>query len=270
MDIPSPDSAPAALADLIAAGLVSHEMIGDPGRFAGAGGGEAEALRRLCGLVAGPVWRLEPFHYAFRIAPGDLGGTRDGASVEARAAALEAALAEALGPEAVWVNPADLAPARAAALPEAPLLLLRAQAEAVAEVLAAAGPGVQAVIGARLAAATARLAADLAPPSSGPAPDLAGRLAALESGQAALAAAAAAEAARAAEARAGQGAALDRLAGSVAALAAGLDAAAARDSAARETLAGFRESVGLALAEFLAALERRDAPAAPGRVPQVG
>ena len=62
LDIPSPESAPAALADLIAAGLVSHEMIGDPGRL----GGEAEALRTLCGLVSGSVWRIEPFHYAFR------------------------------------------------------------------------------------------------------------------------------------------------------------------------------------------------------------
>ena len=66
MDTPSSDSAPAALADLAAAGLVSHEMIGDPGRLAG----EAEALRVLCGLVAGPVWRIEPFHYAFRARPG--------------------------------------------------------------------------------------------------------------------------------------------------------------------------------------------------------
>ena len=56
------DSAPTALADLIAAGLVSHEMIGDPARL----GSEAAALKALCGLVAGPVWRIEPFHYAFR------------------------------------------------------------------------------------------------------------------------------------------------------------------------------------------------------------
>ena len=38
------DSAPAALADLIAAGLVSHEVIGDPGAGAEAG---------RCGCSAG-------------------------------------------------------------------------------------------------------------------------------------------------------------------------------------------------------------------------
>ena len=113
MDIPSPDSAPAALADLIAAGLVSHEMIGDPGRL----GGEAEALRTLCGLVAGPVWRIEPFHYAFRVAPGDLGGACDALGGEARAAALEAALQGALGADAAWVNAADLVPGAASATP---------------------------------------------------------------------------------------------------------------------------------------------------------
>ena len=94
MDIPSPESAPAALADLIAAGLVSHEMIGDPGRLAG----EAEALGTLCGLVSGSVWRIEPFHYAFRVGPGDLGG-----AVDAQASALEGALQAALGADAVWV-----------------------------------------------------------------------------------------------------------------------------------------------------------------------
>jgi hypothetical protein len=66
--VTQPDS-PAALADLVAAGLVSHEAIGDPARLA-----ETETRRVLCGLVAGPIWRIEPFHYAFRLAPGDLGG----------------------------------------------------------------------------------------------------------------------------------------------------------------------------------------------------
>ena len=66
MDSQSPDSAPTALADLVAAGLVSHEMIGDPARL----GPEAEVLRVLCGLVAGPIWRIEPFHYAFRAGAG--------------------------------------------------------------------------------------------------------------------------------------------------------------------------------------------------------
>ena len=39
----APDTAPAALTDLIAAGLVSHEVIGDPARL----GAEAETLRAL-------------------------------------------------------------------------------------------------------------------------------------------------------------------------------------------------------------------------------
>ena len=65
-----PDSGPAVLADLIAAGLVSHEMIGDPAALAS----EAEALQTLCAQVLGPVWRLDPFHYAFRARPEDLGG----------------------------------------------------------------------------------------------------------------------------------------------------------------------------------------------------
>ena len=54
---------PAALADLVAAGLVSHEMIGDPARL----GGEAAALRLLCAHVSGSIWRIEPYHYAFRL-----------------------------------------------------------------------------------------------------------------------------------------------------------------------------------------------------------
>ena len=124
-----PASAPAALADLIAAGLVSHEMIGDPARL----GREAEALRVLCGLVAGPIWRIEPFHYAFRAAGGDLSAALGLREPEDRAAALEAALQAELGPEAVWVNATDLLPEDpgAARLFDQPLLLLRAQATAV-------------------------------------------------------------------------------------------------------------------------------------------
>ena len=284
MDIPSPDSAPAALADLIAAGLVSHEMIGDPGRL----GGEAEALRSLCALVAGPVWRLEPFHYAFRIAQGDLGGACDDAGADGRATALEAALQGALGGDAVWVNAADLVPAAAGPgagpgsvsgsaagpLPDAPLLLLRARAEATREALAVGEGEVQAVIGARFAVAAARLAAEGAATAVTEARaearaeahaealvdagGLAARLAALEA------------------ARTGQEAALDRLAGAVATLAAGIDAAAARSEATAaalaDGLAAFRDTVGLTLAEFLAELERRaegraEAPM-PLRVPQ--
>ena len=127
-------SAPTALADLIAAGLVSHEMIGDPARL----GAEAEALRLLCGLVAGPVWRIEPFHYAFRAGPDDLGGVLE-RSRRAWAAALEAALQAELGADAVWVSATDLAEDDGGLLDQ-PLLLLRAQAEAVADALEAAGP----------------------------------------------------------------------------------------------------------------------------------
>jgi len=306
LDIPSPDSAPAALADLIAAGLVSHEMIGDPGRL----GGEAEALRTLCGLVAGPVWRIEPFHYAFRVAPGDLGGACDALGGEARAAALEAALQGALGADAAWVNAADLVPGASATPPsteigvatvgdagplaDAPLLLLRAQAEATREALEVAGGEIQAVIGARFAIAAARLGAEVMADAmaanegrvaEGKAgvPDLAGqvagRLGALEARQAALVAALEAEAALAERAREAQEAALDRLAGAVTALAAQVDAAAARAETAveraasgeaerRAGLEAFRDTVGLTLAEFLAALERRaEAPVAV-RVPQ--
>ena len=92
---------PAALADLVAAGLVSHEAIGDPARLA-----ETEALRALCGLIAGPIWRIEPHHYAFRAAAGDLGGRLGERPPEDWAATLEAALQAALG-DAVWVNATD-------------------------------------------------------------------------------------------------------------------------------------------------------------------
>ena len=165
MDTPS-NSAPAALADLIAAGLVSHEMIGDPARL----GGEAAALKALCGLVAGPVWRIEPFHYAFRAGARRPGG--------AAAAALEAALAAALGPEAAWVNPTEPA---AAAAPEAALLLLRGRGRGGAR--GGGAGGARGVLNAGFAAAAARLAAG----AEGGA--LAERLAAIEARQAAILAA---------------------------------------------------------------------------------
>jgi len=293
LDIPSPESAPAALADLIAAGLVSHEMIGDPGRL----GGEAEALRTLCGLVSGSVWRIEPFHYAFRVGPGDLGGAVDGAGVDAQASALEGALQAALGADAVWVNAADLVPAARIAgpgtppdalpgpLPDAPLLLLYAGDEARRAALEVAGPDAQAVIGARFALAAARLAAGL-----GEEGRIVERLAAIEARQAAILAALEARAARAGHERSEQEAGLDRLAGAITALAAHIDSAAARSETVAETvaeslagtamrmaeetaarraeLAAFRETVGLALAEFLAELERRGAAPMPVRVPQ--
>ena len=126
MDTQSLPSAPPALTDLTAAGLVSHEMIGDPAQL----GSEAEALRVLCAQIGGPVWRLDPFHYAFRARP-DLGGRLAEIAPEGWTAALEAALRAELGADAVWISSADSPPA-AAGLPDLPLLLLRAQAEAVA------------------------------------------------------------------------------------------------------------------------------------------
>jgi hypothetical protein len=260
LDTAAPESAPTALADLIAAGLVSHEMIGDPGRL-----GEAEALRALCGLVAGPVWRIEPYHYAFRPGPADLGGGLGGLPPADWAAALEAALQAALG-EAVWVNATDLLPD---AVPDAPLLLLRAQAAAVAGALEPAGPELQAVIGARFAAAAARLAA-------GDTGALAERLAGIEARQAAILEGLQAQAAQGvalARVTEALGAVLDRLDDQAAALAAhaGREDMVAGRLAELAAMAGspaaFQETLGVTLAEFLAQLERR-AEAAPTRVPQ--
>ena len=289
MDIPSPDSAPAALADLIAAGLVSHEMIGDPGRL----GGEAEALRTLCGLVSGSVWRIEPFHYAFRVGPGDLGGAVDGAGVDAQASALEGALQAALGADAVWVNAADLVPAAriagpgsapdaAGPLPDAPLLLLHAGDEARRAALEVAGPDTQAVIGARFAArrgparrrrsahgaARTRRAAggDRGPPGGDPRRARgrrgAGRARAERTGGRARPARRGGHRPRRAHRRAAARA--ETMAG---ARATGR-AARRRSGRPAAELAAFRETVGLALAEFLAELERRGAAPMPLRVPQ--
>ena len=133
MNCHAPDTAPAALDDLIAAGLVSHEVIGDPGRL----GAEAETLRTLCGLVAGPVWRVDAFHYAFRAQPGDLGGRLADAAPEDWTAALEAALQAALGAGRGLGQPGRH-PRRRRGRPRPPLLLLRAQAAAVEGALARA------------------------------------------------------------------------------------------------------------------------------------
>ena len=258
-----PDSGPAVLADLIAAGLVSHEMIGDPERL----GGETEALRLLCGLIAGPVWRIEPFHYAFRADPGG--------APAARAAALEAALRAELGAEAVWVSATE--PPEAADLDQ-PLLLLRAQAAAVEAAVEPAGPELVAVIGARFAAAAARIAAGA---EAGGALDA--RLAAIEAAVAA-AGAARAEAEQAAVDRWAE--ALGRLGAALAQVLQRLDAQAdvlhahiAREdmvagrlaelAAMAGTPAAFQETLGLTLAEFLARLETGAAPA-PARGTQAG
>lgn len=164
----SVESGPAApdlaLADLVAAGLVTHEMICDPARL----GGEAPALDRLCALVGGAIYRIGPFHYAFRATPGDLGGALAGLAVDDWTGALEAALRETLGPEAAWLSATDLlsdalaldtGPEAAAAVPEGALALLRGRAGAVAEGLALAPAGSRAVIDAAYASETARLTA---------------------------------------------------------------------------------------------------------------
>jgi hypothetical protein len=263
VDIPS-SSAPTALADLIAAGLVSHEMIGDPDRL----GSEAEALRVLCGLIAGPIWRIEPFHYAFRADPLAAGTE----AAEARAAALEAALQAELGSDAAWVNATEPLPEDAAALLEQPLLMLRAQGGATAEALTAAGPELQAVINARVAVETARLAASVEPGAP-----LAARLVAIETRQAEILAALAA--------RSGIDDTLARLTETLAVALQRLEAQSEvlHGHIAREDMvagrlaelsqlalgpAAFQESLGLTLAEFLARLERRAEETAPSRVPQ--
>ncbi len=160
MDTQIPDATPAVLADLIAAGLVSHEMIGDPARLAG----EAAALRALCALVGGTVYRLGAFHYAFRAGPGDLDGRLAGLAPGDWTAALETALQAVLGADAAWLNPAGLLGGEDPALDQ-PLLLLRARETAVAEGLAAAPAGVRAIVDAAYAAETARLIAGAAPGS---------------------------------------------------------------------------------------------------------
>lgn len=351
-----PGSGPAALADLVAAGLVSHEMIGDPARLGARVGAEAATLRRLCAHVSGSIWRIEPYHYAFRL----------GADPEAAGAALEARLADEFGPDAAWVNATDLIddaeagageatttrkPAADMAVDlDAPLLLLRASAGAVADGLDFAGPGVQAVVSASFAARAAhiaaahiaadRMAADRMAGESAadadlvlrfaaleagqerieavlaanraeanraeadrieagrieagrieadPAPDFAGRFTVFEAGQARIEVALAAEA----ESRAAAAAAEVRLTELLAKVLRRLDAQAdvlhshiAREDqvAARlgeiaalaeggvtsgATGVAFQETLGLALAEFLARLERREAAMVPARVPQV-
>jgi hypothetical protein len=235
----APDAAPAALADLIAAGLVSHEMIGDPARL----GGEAASLRALCGLVAGPVYRIDAYHYAFRAGPDDLDGALGRLAPGEWTDALEAALAEALGTDAVWLNATDLLPEAGAALAQ-PLLLLRAQAAAVTAALETAAPELQAVINARYAAEVARLTADA---------DVGGPLAALASLTATLATM------------------LQRLDAQSQVLHTHIareDQVAARLAEISDLAAtpqAFQETIGLTLAEFLAQIERRDAEAAGGQ-----
>ena len=269
MDPSVSDTAPAVLTDLITAGLVSHEMIGDPRLL----GSEAATLRVLCGLVGGSIYRLDPFHFAFRAGPGDLAGQLADIEPSAWTGALEAALQAELGAEAVWLNATDLLSDAEAPLDQT-ILLLRAQAAAVAAGLESATPAVQAVINARYAVECARLAA-----AADPGSPLARRLAVIETRQEELL--------EMLSGREEATALLVRLNATLAVVLQRLDAQAevlhrhiAREDAVASKLAEigelagdpgrFQESLGLTLAEFLARLERRAEEERAGvlRVPQ--
>lgn len=272
MNCHASDTAPAALTDLIAAGLVSHEVIGDPARL----GAEAETLRALCGVVAGPVWRIDAFHYAFRARAGDLGGRLAGLAADDWSAALEAALQGELGPEAVWVSPVDILAGGEADLDQ-PLLLLRAQAEAVSGTLEAVPAGLQAIINARYAGEVARLTAAA---ETGQGSTLDARLAAIEARQARIlerldthldavppadVALARLEAGLTMTLNTVLEEVLRRLDAQEALLRAQAEAQADL-LASRPAAAGqeaFQETIGLTLAEFLARLETQGAPAGP-------
>jgi hypothetical protein len=307
-----------ALADLIAAGLVTHEMICDPARL----GAEAPALERLCALVAGAIYRIGPFHYAFRATAADLGGALGGLAFDDWTGALETALRETLGAEAVWLSATDLlAEARALegaeeGVPEGALALLTRREGAVAAGLDAAPAGARAVIDAVYASETARLTAeraraiaaelaremaleiaaeitsevragiraeiagDIARDIAGarPEPEIPGAIAATLTEIAARLGAL--EAARPADPR------LDRIEAALEAVAARLDAGDTGGALLADHLAEhltlrlgaalgprpepgprtaeFEETLGLALAEFLARIERATLDSAPG------
>lgn len=276
-----PDPTPALLANLAAAGLVSHELIGDPARF----GNETAVLEALCAKVSGAVYRLGPFHYAFRLGARDVDGLLGSSRGEpfgerepntcepgtcepaAWGAALEAAFAAEFGAEAAWVSPADLVHAAGdeVGLDARQVLFLKAAGEAAAATLTEA-PDLVAVINARFAALAAETTAAL-------------------SVEAVERAAAAAEAER------------GTLAGRLDALAAGLErleAGLTRITAAAETaaqsaaqsaveaqagaLAAFESRLGLTLAELMAEFRaeigaeigaRAGSAAAPARVVEI-
>lgn len=96
--------APLALADLVAAGQVTHEMICDPAAL----GAEAPALNRLCALIGGEIYRIGPFHYAFRAQSEDMDGALGLIPFDDWTGMIEAALRAELGVEAVWLYPTDL------------------------------------------------------------------------------------------------------------------------------------------------------------------
>ena len=231
MDTQASDAATGVLSNLVAADLVTHEMIGDPSRLEG----EAACLRALCSVVGGSVYRLDPFHYAFRAGPLDLGGRLGDAGPGDWAAELEAALQEILGPDALWISATPPAPRLVrddddeAAGTRAPVAYLRAFAEAAGG-LEPPEPGQRAVIDARYAAEIARLTAGAAPGEA-----LDGRLSGLESR-------------------------LDAMAQSMMSILARLEASETRLERLLERGgdgSAFQDNVGLALAEFLARLEQR-------------
>lgn len=286
----------AALRGLIAAGLVTHEAIGDPARLPG----EAATLRAICGLVAGPVYRLEPFHYAFAARPEDLGGALAGLDSAARTAALTAALAAALGPEAVWIGATDMLPDETEADAEVKTGSEAGKGADAAEI-EAAGP---AVVDAAHAAERARLTAGAlqgaaAETGASPTPGLDARIeTAIETRLDARLGAmetALGEMRAALEAQAETTALLSRLNQALGAVLRRLDlqsgvlhAHVAREDAVAARLdeltriaagpAGFEEKLGLTLAEFLAGLQRRaedvgvtsGATLAAPRAPQAG
>ena len=227
--------APRALADLVAEGRVTHEMICDPGAL----GAEAPALNRLCALVGGEIYRIGPFHYAFRAEASDMEGALGLLPFDDWTGMIEAALRAELGAEAVWLYATDLL-ADALALEAAPQA--RAEAAPGAEAAPAeAGDGPEASPG----AAALRLGA------------LEARLAGIESGLGALLARV-----ETLLARLDAGETRDDLLGEHLAehltlrLGATLGARHAERAGAE---AAFEETIGLALAEFLARIERASA-----------
>jgi hypothetical protein len=151
------DTAPKILENLVAAGLVTHELIGDPARLSG----ESAALAALCARVSGAVYRLGAFHYAFRLEAGDLGGALAGADPGGWGEALAADLAADLGEEAVWVTAADLVADVEADLDSRQVTFLRAAGGALAAAFADA-PDLQAVVNAGMTARIAEAAAQAA------------------------------------------------------------------------------------------------------------
>lgn len=259
MEPEASEATPTVFADLIAAGLVSHEMIGDPARL----GGESACLRALCALVAGPVYRIDAYHYAFRAEPGDLEGNLGKLAPGEWTGAIEAALSERLGEDAVWINATDLLPEADAALAQ-PILLLRAQDAAITGALETASPELQAVINARYAAECARLTMDRAA-EAGAGGALAERLSRIEAQQAELLERLGPRGGGTQEALADltetMGAVLQRLESQAELLQGHItrenrmsDLSARNVSAATDAL---KEMLGVTLAEFLARLEQR-------------